>query len=221
LSRIIHGPSPEIRAMRATVRPKEAVAVKMDTFQTFVTEGTLSQEEMDHHLAQARAAGQQEAEARIIAPLNAALQNIEHVLDELSQFRRELFKESEADILELVQAIAKRVCMKELSIAPEMMKEIVAKAISLLERQKKVSLQINSADFEFYSRAKPDFIQRFKGLEELDITVSPDVAPGTVSVRSKSLELDVRLEAMVDHMLSQIKSSKTEVNQANNDGDSI
>jgi flagellar biosynthesis/type III secretory pathway protein FliH len=196
-------------------------ALNVTPFQTMAMEGSLTEEELAQRLAQAKAEGYREAEARMITPVNAALENIERVLDELSHFRRELFKESEEDIIELIRGISKRICLKESSVTPDLMKDIVAKAISILERQKKVSLQINSADFEFYTRAKPDFIQRFKGLEELDITVSPDVPQGSVGVRSKTLELDVRLEAMVDHLLEQVRSAKVEVNQVNDEGDSI
>lgn len=221
MSRIIHGPSPEIRSIRVMPRASSGGELKRVAFQTIATQGSLTEEEIQQRMAQAKAEGAREAEVRMIQPLQAALENVERILDELSQFRRELFKESEADILELIRSISKKVCLKETSLTPDLMKEIVAKAISLLERQKKVSLQIHPGDFEFYTRAKPDFVQRFKGLEELDITVNPDVEQGTVSVRSKTLELDVRFDAMVDHLLQQVQNARVEVNQVNDEKDTI
>jgi flagellar assembly protein FliH len=198
-----------------------AAALPIPQFQTMTIEGSITEEELASGISNARAEGYREAESRLTAPLKASLENVERILDELSQFRRELFKESEADILELVRTVSKRILTKELSLQPEVMQEIVAKAISLVERQRKVSLQMNPADFEFFSRVKSDFMARFKGLEELEIGVDPEVERGSLLVRSKTLELDVRLDAMVDHLLSQIKSAKVQVNQVNDKEDSI
>lgn len=221
MSRIVHGPSPEVRPFRAKARMTSAAALPIPQFQTMTIEGSITEEELASGISNARAEGYREAESRLTAPLKASLENVERILDELSQFRRELFKESEADILELVRTVSKRILTKELSLQPEVMQEIVAKAISLVERQRKVSLQMNPADFEFFSRVKSDFMARFKGLEELEIGVDPEVERGSLLVRSKTLELDVRLDAMVDHLLSQIKSAKVQVNQVNDKEDSI
>ena len=160
MSRIVHGPSADVKAIRSLPRNKGAAAFSGLAFQSIGLAGTLTEEETNERLAAAKLEGFREAEAKLAGPLRTALENLEKVLDEISQFRRELFKESEVDVVELVRSISKRVVMKELAVTPELMKTVVEKALSVLEKQKKVSLQISAADFNFYQKAKPDFARR-------------------------------------------------------------
>ncbi|MDB5038231.1 MAG: Flagellar assembly protein FliH/Type secretion system HrpE [Bacteriovoracaceae bacterium] len=221
MSRIVHGPSAEVKNIRTFSRKKEASSYTTVPFMSIGLEGALSEDEIKTGLAGARAEGAREAETRLMAPLRAALENIEKILDEISQFRRELFKESEEDILELVRTVSKRVIAKEVSLNPDLMKDVVGKALTHLEKQKRISIHANPSDFEFYHKAKEDFLNKFKGIEELEIGVDPDVPKGSVNIRSKTVELDLRLDAMVDHLLTQVAAAKTEIGKTNDEGDSI
>ncbi len=219
MSRIIHGPSNEVRAMRPVTKPREPGVFRPPAFHTFTIEGAQSEEEVAAQMATAKAQGYREAEQRLVQPLRAGLENVERILDELSKFRRELFKDAEADVLSMVQTIAQRVVMKELELKPELMKGVVEKAISHLEKQRHLVLRINPADFETYQRAKPDFLEKFKGLEDLGVEVDAQIPRGSVILKSKVIELDVNLASMVDHLMTQIKASKIDVSKTNDEGD--
>lgn len=224
MSRIVKGESAQVKAVHMTkTSSSEAKVFGLKGFKGFSVDGTFTKPELDQYVAKARQEGilegAREAEARMAAPLNQALENLERVMDELSHFRRDLFKESEQDILGLIRAVSKRVVFKELSLTPNLLQEIVAKAIELLEKQKRLSITINSIDFEIFQRAKEDFLARFKGLEELEISVDSNIEPGSAVVKSKSLELDVNMNDMVDHLMNQISTPQNVINEVNDDGD--
>lgn len=221
MSRIVHGPSQEIRAIRPAQPSKGVSQARLPVFHSMNIEGSLSEEEIETRLAAARAEGYREAEQRLGQPLRQSLENVERILDELSRFRRELFKESENDVLDLVTHLAKKVVLKELSLSPEIMKSIVEKALGHLEKQKRLSLQVNSVDFDFYQRAKPDFLSKLKGLSELSIEVDSQIEPGSAVVKSQSLEIDLSLDAMVDQIMSQIQAARVEVSKTNDEEDLV
>lgn len=221
MSRIIHGSSDEIKTVQA-VRPRQSAPSQYRTakFSAYAISGALTEEEIQGKLATARLEGASEAERRIQEPLRTALENVEKFLDELTLFRRELFRESEEDVLEMIQVVARKVVLRELMLDPALMKQVVEKAISLMEKQKRVSLAVNPRDLQFYQAAKPDFLAKFQGLTELRIEANSSVPPGAVMVGSQKVELDVRLDAMVDQLMTQIKAARSPVAHTNDEGDS-
>jgi flagellar assembly protein FliH len=182
-------------------------------------QGLQSEEEILPRLQAAKAEGYREAESRSMAQVRAALENIEKVVDEISKFRRELFKECDRDVFELVGVIAKKVVLKELSLNPDLLKDIVQKSLSLLEKEKQVVLQLNPQDLEFFKKAKPDFLETYKGIEELGFEVDSRIPSGGLIAKSKKIELDINAASMVDHILSQVKNVRSEISASNNEGD--
>ena len=226
MSRIVRGESALVKSVQISNPNKaEAVPFGLRAFKGFSVDGTYTHQELETQIAKARQEGIREgaaaAEARASEPLRQALENLERVMDELSRFRRDLFKESEQEILDLIRGVAKRVVFKELSLSPELLTEVVAKAIGLLEKQKRLEIVINSKDFETFQNAKADFLAKFKGVEELEVTVDSNVEPGSALVKSQTLELDVKMNDMVDHLMNQISAPQNVVNEVNDDGDKV
>ncbi|MBN8554432.1 MAG: hypothetical protein J0L93_03215 [Deltaproteobacteria bacterium] len=224
MSRIVRGESAEVKSvklMSSTSRAASAYSLK--AFTGYHVEGTYTQKELEEYMEKARQEGRRqgahETESRMMQPLNAALENVENLMDELSRFRRELFKEAEVEVLELIRAVSKRILNRELQIQPDQLKEIVAKAVELIERQRKVFIRISPIDLQMFSEAKKDFLQRFKGLEEVEVHADSSLPKGQALVKSKTLEIDVNIENMVDHLLQKLTSVQTETSETVTDGD--
>ena len=220
MSKIVHGASDEIRPMKATKpRQVDPSELRRATFSVYTIEGSIDAEELQTKVNEARVSGIRETEQKLAAPLNAALENVEKFMDELTRFRRELFQESENDILEMITTVAKKVVLKELSIDPSLLKEVVQKAISVVERERNVVIAVSPQDCEFYQKAKPDFLAKFQGIQELRIEVDRQLPSGQVFVRTQTLELDVRVDAMVDQLMQKVQDSRKTIIETNDEGD--
>ena len=220
MSKIVHGASDEIRPMKATKpRQVDPSEFRRATFSVYTIEGSIDAEELQTKVNEARVSGIRETEQKLAAPLNAALENVEKFMDELTRFRRELFQESENDILEMITTVAKKVVLKELSIDPSLLKEVVQKAISVVERERNVVIAVSPQDCEFYQKAKPDFLAKFQGIQELRIEVDRQLPSGQVFVRTQTLELDVRVDAMVDQLMQKVQDSRKTIIETNDEGD--
>ena len=222
LSRIVRGASADVKVIAEGVGVK---ALNMPAFRSLKVEGTFTQKELDDAKAKSRQEGFQEgmkeAEKRLTAPIRAALENLESILDEFSVFRRDLFKESSEEIVELVRKLSKRVVHKKLSLNEEILKELVNKGLEYLERQKKVTVRLNTANHQMFVKAKPDFLEKFKNIEELDLLVSSEVPQGSAILETKTCELDIKLEDMVDHVLAQAVKGQSKPDQVNSEEDRL
>lgn len=226
MSRIVHGHSDEVKLVRINkLGSQKGETYTEKSFRGFSVDGTFTQSEVDQMLMAAKQEGRRdgikETEAKMAAPLRMALENVESVLDELSRFRRDLFKESEVEIIELIRSLTKKIVAKELAIDPTLIKGVVEKGLEVLEKQKHLYLQFSAKDFEIFSRAKEDFMSRFKGLTDLELSVDPSLEAGSAIVKSKTSEVDVNLEHMVDHLLNQITKAKESATEVNDEGDQV
>lgn len=222
MSRIVRGPSTDVVPMRAVVGHSRQGAPHLpSSFKAMVTEGFISEEELSDKLAEAQRNGARDAERRLMGQLNSALQNLETILDELSHFRRDLFKESQADVLDLISAVSKKIIAKELSLNSDLLKSIVEKALLILEKEKRVNLVLSPLDLDIFERAKPGLLEKYKGLEDLGIQVDSRLPAGRVLAKTQRMEVDISPEAMTDQLLSQIKKSTEPVTSTNNPEDVV
>lgn len=189
------------------------------SFRSMRMEGTYNQQELDEKLKIAKEDGRKDgvrqAEQKLSAPIKAGLENIETILDELSRFRGDLFKEAEEEVLNLVNQISKKIVMKELALDPHLVKEVVAKGIEHLEKQRKIRMIVSPQNHDLFKISKPDYLERFKGVESLEISVDPQLPQGAAVLETRACSIDLNLEKMVDHVLSQATSgqkSSPEVN---------
>ena len=139
MSRIVRGESQEVK----NLRPETKSAVKdfaRPHFRAIHAADTLTLEEADQKIKEAiqksKLQALQEAEAKMKQPVQTAIQNVESLLDEISRFRRDLFKEAEQEILEMVGKICKRVLASELKTQPELLLNVVQKGLDYLEKLK-------------------------------------------------------------------------------------
>ena len=222
MSRIVRGNSEAVRRMQpARVRDKEGNLFTPKSFHSLVAEGAISEQELENQKESSKREGFREAEAKLLGTYQAAVQHLEHIVDELSQFRRELFREGESEIFSLISAICRKVISTELSIKPELIQNMLGKALMVLEREKKVVLQFHPQDLEWIRKARPDYLEKVKGLEEIAFEVDSHLEPGHIIAKTRRVELDLSSSAIVNQVLEQLKVSRSEVKETNHEGDTI
>jgi flagellar assembly protein FliH len=93
-------------------------------------------------MEQGRAAGEQEAAAR----LNAVIERFGAAANELVSHRKRLRREAEADVVKLAIAIARRVLHRELNADPEAMLGLVKAALDKLDGREVDRIRVHPAD---------------------------------------------------------------------------
>lgn len=197
----------------------------MPKFRGFRARDLISKEEAESravHLAtEAKHKAIHEAEAKLKAPLSEAVENLENILDELAFFRRELFRESEEEVLELIRKIGKKIFNEEVSMKPELLQQLVSKSLEKLEQEKHLKLYIHPEDLQTFKSTKPNFLGKFEGHDQLQIEATPQLPRGRVLIETETQELEVGVEAMVDAIIDQIKESRVPAEEPGDDGDKV
>jgi len=223
LSRIVRG-NADVKAVQAATRSQGAPkSVAMNNFISIRSADTLTIQEAAAQAAElAQLTKTQvtvEVESRMRAPVQQSLVNLEGVLDEISKFRRDLFKESEAEIIELVQRICRKVLGSELKTNPELITQIVSQGIEIIEKEKFVSVIINPLDLQTFLKAKPDLVAKFKDRSEIEIRSDNQVKAGTALLQTATRQLDVNVESMLDEVLGAIQDQVHEIKETGDEGD--
>jgi len=218
LSRIIQGESKDVQEYKIGGGGTRFFGAGR-RFQVGKVDGTYSQPEVEKAKAEAKAAGVSETEKRVSGPVNAALLNVESILDELSKFRRELFKEAEAEVVEMIRFVSKKILRRELATQPETLKAMVEKALEIVEKQKQIVIHFSAADMNFFQKAKADFLQMFSGSTDLRFNADPQLPQGQVLIKTETLQVDLNVEDMLDHLLNQVAQAKVSDKEVNDEGD--
>lgn len=132
-----------------------------------------------------------------------ALKVIEHI-EELAQgmtrLRRELVKQYEKDIIELVFAIAKRIIHQAIQTNEETVKGVLFEAAELAAEKSELTIRINPEDFNFVEQLRPEFFTRFKELKSMTVTSDPSITRGGCLLETPYGEVDARIETQLERV---------------------
>lgn len=228
LSRIVRGQSEDIQGMRLENKQptgRSAQGFSVPTFRSFHASNVVGideAEQMAKRLAsEARAKAMKEAEQRLKQPLVAAVENLEGVLDELSSFRRDLFKETEAEVLGLVNLICKKILQTELKLQPEVLADLIEKSFESLEKEKKISVYVNPSDEQMFKSAKPDFLSKFEANDQIHFSGHQQIPVGTALVHTENCEVEISTDKMVDHLLGKVLQAESVAEETGDEGDKV
>ncbi len=225
MSRIVRGNADVKTVQAAASTRRDPKAVGLPTFVSVRSVDTLTIQEAEQKATDLATLTKTqvtvEVEQRMRGPLQQSLTNLEGVLDEVSKFRRELFKESEAEIIELVHKICRKVLGHEMKATPELLAQIVSQGIEIIEKEKFVTVMVNPQDLQTFLKAKPDLTAKFKDRSEIEIRSDNQIPVGTAILQTATRQLDVNVESMCDEVLGAIQQQVQEIKETGDEGDKI
>ncbi|MBC7075222.1 MAG: hypothetical protein H5T98_03975 [Syntrophomonadaceae bacterium] len=137
-------------------------------------------------------AAREEAEAE----RQLVLQERRDILEEARKTKVAMMRSSEADIVSLAVAIAKKVIATELSINPEIIVNVLQEALDFIDHPKNVTVYVNPQDLEELLEAlQSDAFSRIgSGSVSMDVRADKRISPGGCIVESETGAVDARLE---------------------------
>lgn len=93
------------------------------------------------------------------------IQRLEKAITDLADLHKKEIKELEKQSLDISIAIAKRIVLKELTLNPDIIADIVKEALTRLQRTGQIIIRIHPSLHEIFIKNKPELI-----------TVSPNIA---------------------------------------------
>ena len=143
-------------------------------------------------LDQGRAAGEQEAAAR----LKPILDRFAQTIAELSSHRRQLRRDAETDLVKLAIAIARRVLRRELATDPDAMRGLVKAALEKLEGREVERVRVHPAD----AAAVKQHLDLVGMTARFEVVAEPRLERGAAIFETTRGSLDASIETQLDEI---------------------
>jgi flagellar assembly protein FliH len=132
-----------------------------------------------------------------------ALKVIEHIEElalGMTRLRKELVKQYEKDIIELIFAIAERIIRQAVPTNEETVKAVLFEAAELAAEKTELTIRINPEDFNFVEQLRPEFFTRFSELKTMTVTSDPSITRGGCLLETPYGEVDARIETQLERI---------------------
>lgn len=132
-------------------------------------------------------------------------ENIENFFIEMSQLKKEIIKQYEKGILDLIFAIAEKIVHRKIESDEGIVKDIVLKAFELASEKSKIMLRVNPEDFDYIERLKPEFFSKFKELKSIMVTSDPSITRGGCFLETPYGDLDATVETQLEKIYQSLE----------------
>jgi len=133
------------------------------------------------------------------------IENIENFFIEMSHLKKEILKQYEKGILDLIFAIAEKIVHRKIESDERIVKDIVLKAFELASEKSKIMLRVNPEDFDYIERLKPEFFSKFKDLKSIIVTSDPSITRGGCFLETPYGDLDATVETQLEKIYQSLE----------------
>lgn len=130
----------------------------------------------------------------------AYLANIEEILSDLSQYRRQVDYFMEKDGVRLAVMMAKKILQQELKINKKAVWKLLASTLAGMEGTGNLRIWLNPEDFEFATAARPSLEKFINEEQTLSFRARPDLPPGNAMIETDREVIDLTLASQFRHL---------------------
>jgi len=153
---------------------------------------------------QGQKAGKELAEKRFLNAINSFVE----ALKELNKTKEQILYEQERLMVEIVCKIAYIILEKEISINPEVILNIIRKAIDTTNNCCFLKIRVNPVDLEFCQKYKEEILQKIEDIKEIKFEADRTVKRGGAIVETDFGEIDARIETQLEEIKKALLSQE-------------
>jgi flagellar assembly protein FliH len=155
-------------------------------------------------------AGEAEGIRRRYEEAQPYLIHLEEILEELSQYRRQVAYYAEKDAIRLSVIMAKKVLLQELKLNKKVVWNLLAKTLSTLEGQGAFKVWLNPEDFRFAKQARPALEKFLDEDQSLIFRAKAGVPPGNVQIETDREVIDLTFQSQFHYLESLLNQALAE-----------
>ncbi len=119
---------------------------------------------------------------------------ITETLLRLEQNYKQRLAQTEPDLVRLSVQIAEKLIGAQLQMQPDLIVQIVGKALTAVRHQREIFLRVNPADYEVLTQHKPQLLDYLSRAQDIDIRSDSSIAQGSCIVESEIGTIEAVLE---------------------------
>jgi flagellar assembly protein FliH len=141
------------------------------------------------------------------AGFNEGLNRAEGIIQQAAELKQQLdersatmYREAEAEMLEIVLDIARKVIGQELTQNPEVIVSLIRQALAKTAFKDKLTIRVSEADYDYVNENKNRIIMLTEGINSLDICCDKALQPGSCIVETGSGEINAGLQVQINEI---------------------
>lgn len=142
--------------------------------------------------------GEKEGYASARNRIDKTLNQFSSALSEISRLRKQIYADTEAEIVELALSIARKIVGCEIETNPGLIAGVLTQALEKVETHQNVSVRINPKDLDFIKYSDLQVADTIESPEAIKIIEDPAISRGGCLVQTESGEIDARIEKQIN-----------------------
>jgi flagellar assembly protein FliH len=133
------------------------------------------------------------------------LQAMSNIALEVSDLKKNILENAEAQIIQLVLDVAAKVIHTEVTTNQDIIRSVLKDAIKKIVDRENMKIRVHPQDFQHMMEIKSDFIQNFDGVKNIVFEEDDSIQRGGAIIESLFGEVDARL----DQQYNEVKALMT------------
>lgn len=192
---LIYGQDKKIEGKRILEASKQKAEVMLEE-----AKNRVSQIEKD-----AYESGRQKAFEDSKQKLEPVLEIFQQKINEIVEFKKDLFVKSENEILELAISLANRVICHEVRIHKDIVLGVIRAATKKILGRKQITIRINPEDMEYVLQNKPKFKDEFKDIQQVSFKEDASINKGGCIIDTEYGSISAVLEEEFEEFTKKLK----------------
>ena len=194
--------TPELLSKETVAGPRAETSIEADPADPVAKRDfARDQQELELRLqsafAEGRLAGLQEAATAAVERFDQVIDALGLALEDVSQLRERLLRDSRADMVRLVMAIARQVIHVEVSVNRDTVLSTIDRALQSAVRADAYQINVHPDDLLQATEKKPLFLASISSLKNISFQANAAVALGGCLVESELGEVDATIDSQL------------------------
>jgi flagellar assembly protein FliH len=161
------------------------------------------------------AEGFQKGELDAKEEFKPVLETTEHIIQELSAFRKKMYPKVEREMIEMVISLVKKVIHFELSTKEDSVQEMIRLAVQAVLDKETMTIKINPADKEHAENFRPELQHLFGEIKNISFEPNTGIERGGCIIETNFGTVDARMDKLgeqIDKILHLAPPPAAEIN---------
>lgn len=147
---------------------------------------------------------EKEYHAKLEAGLKAMKQNYLTTAETLAKLKEVLYKQSEAELLDLVYSITRKVIGDEIKTTPQLVVAMLEKGFKKIKEAKQYEIKVHPLDYQLLSQAKENLQEILKSPGSIKFTQDERVERGGCKIITESGEISSEPGKQLDIIIKEL-----------------
>ena len=168
----------------------------------------IEREAFEKGFQEGKSVGYQESREEGTKKLLPSVEAFEKSLKELAACRSLIYKNSEAELMELFNALSMRVIHRELGRSNEFLVDVVREAMKEIAHQEKITVYLNPEDLEYGESFKSNLLAELGNVKSIAMEKDESITRGGCVIETNFGEVDSRVESKIREIEKAILEKK-------------